>query len=187
MSTVSKAAHSYLLSAENARIVFLDIDGVLHPTLLASQQRHTLRQRQEFCQDLDLPPILDVTPSNALGSRGGEIIDWLVSLDLPPILDVTPSNALGSRGGEIIDWLVSATSQQNLSMPQWVVLDDQALPDLAATGASKHHVRPSPAQGLTEQDVQVAIQQLMEPCSNKPEFRYHHNRLLRVFWRLWGL
>ena len=173
------------LSEKGARIVFLDVDGVLHPTL-----QHGGRQENYFCQAAQLERIIQQT-----GARVVLISTWRLHAEsrervekvlrdrgLPPLLHVTPSNTLGARGGEIMDWLVSTT--EGLPPPQWVVLDDEPLPDLAKAGAGAHHVRPSASTGLSDADSHAAVDILMKSPAEGLGFRHHHNAILRTAVRL---
>lgn len=188
-----------VLAQPDARLVFLDIDGVTHGTRLAGCL-------PDFSKMPQLVKILRTTGARVVltstwrlyPARLKNVEDKFAENGLPPLIGSTPSNNFGDRSGEILDWLVSATEPEGstgffclqkrssadaASLPQWIVLDDDELSGLKGAKASSHHVRTSP-KGLTEEDADRAIGLLMQLPPAQTDFVYRHNTLERVAVRL---
>jgi len=142
-------------SAAHKRLIFLDVDGVLHDAAPASDA-------EMFCRLPLLAEIIERTGAGVVLSSSwrqwpkavASVSAALVTRGLPPLLGCTPSLLFKGRDAEIGAWLLA--NEASLAPGcRWIAIDDMLMPTLQA-----HLVRTRPS-GLRETDVLKAVDLLM--------------------------
>jgi len=134
------------------RIVFLDIDGVLHPA-------HTDTQAQRFTvvRMALLRELLDLSGARVVLSTGWRlkrhnfdtVNAHLKMHEIQPVLGRTEHMPGSSRADEILRWVDAWDPEE------WIIIDDM---DLSAEPRFRDHfVRTDPDRGLTTQTQREAL------------------------------
>mmetsp|Transcript_19938 Transcript_19938/g.45984 ORF Transcript_19938/g.45984 Transcript_19938/m.45984 type:complete len:171 (-) Transcript_19938:59-571(-) len=139
------------------KIIFLDIDGVLHSAS---------GENGDFFVDrccAHLQEIVDLTGASIVLSSMWrleyrslfQVNHVLFSLGLPPVIGCTDHLQGCRREEEISKWL-----DEHPEVRSWIAIDDWPL-DIDSSAASRrmseHFVRTTPSRGLKEQDVHLAV------------------------------
>jgi len=161
--------------ALNGRIIFLDVDGVLHPThgqlFFVAKSMQCLRQIVEQTgAAIVLSSFWQATPAGRM-----QVNEALKRWGLPPVIAYTVGSTPGSgnmrRALEIAAWV---KKQPQLCTRGWVALDDL---DLTIVGGPPaflpilppgHFVRTNDAVGLTPASVAAAVKLLGGPDASVP-------------------
>jgi len=149
--STSAAASSNPFAGE--RIVFLDVDGVLHP--------YHARQSQMFRKDCmqRLKKIIDATGAKIVLSTSwrrtpqgkAAVNQQLRSHGIPTCVDITRiRHNEYLRHEEILHWIAN-----HPGTTQWVAIDDLPMYQL-----HEHYIQTSPATGINDRNMQQAIRQL---------------------------
>merc|ERR1712178_616411 len=149
-----------------AAVLFLDIDGVVHPFAA----RHLRMQFTKNCMDL-LKDVLTTSQASIVLSTAWRedaesrniIAEKLAEHGMPPFVSRTPSIARRRRTREILAWVRKYRPQT------WVAVDD--LPLLEENDEMRNHfVQPNPNFGMRQMDADKIIQL----------FRLQRSRLDRI-------
>lgn len=127
-----------------AAVLFLDVDGVLHPTTI----RHPRQQFQKSCmmllKEVQAKTHATIVLSTAWREHADarkEVADRLFEYGLPPFVSKTPSIARFRRSREILAWV------KKYRPATWVAVDD--LPLLEENEEMRNHfVQTQPNFGL---------------------------------------
>ena len=142
-------------------VVFLDVDGVLHPA--RPGRRKGARFRPEAMEALGTVlrggAAVVLSSSWRLSEAGVSAVDAaLVAAGLPPSAGRTPvSRRCGARPREILSWLDAHPPAR-----AWVALDDIDLPRAARPGEERGRLRgrcvtTDPRTGLRPEDAEKAL------------------------------
>jgi len=142
-------------NVEAERIVFLDVDGVLHP--------YHARKSKLFRKDcmLRLKKIIEATEAAIVLSTSwrrtpqgqAAVNEQLRKHAIPAAIGITRiRHNEYLRHEEILHWI-----SQHPSTSHWVALDDLPMPQLR-----EHYIQTNPDVGLTDSNVQQAIQVLSQ-------------------------
>ena len=144
-------------------VVFLDVDGVLHPA--RPGRRKGARFRPEAMEALGAVLLTGggaavvLSSSWRLSEAGVSAVDAaLVAAGLPPSAGRTPvSRCCGARPREILSWLDAHPPAR-----AWVALDDIDLPRAARSGEERERLRgrcvtTDPRVGLRREDAEKAL------------------------------
>ena len=138
------------------KIVFLDVDGVLHPVDCPSTEYFMpvcMERLRRIVAAAGERALIILSSSSRVGEEGRGLVDaQLTKAGLPRVAGVTPEGR--SRGAEIVAWL-----DENPGVTHFVVLDDI---DLTTHHRLKDNaVATRPSFGLRDKDVGRAVRILM--------------------------
>jgi len=128
------------------RVIFLDIDGVVHPADTENESQRFTVVRMALLREL-----LDLSGARVVLSTGWRLKKWnfdevdrhLKLHEIKPVLDRTKHIPGASRAKEILQWV------DEWEPEEWVILDDM---DLSAEPRfQNHYVRTDGDRGLTTQ------------------------------------
>jgi hypothetical protein len=145
-------------------IVFLDVDGVLHPTYEAFSKRFHVGCMRALARILKTSGATVVLSSTWRTNPQsiGQVNEALAQYGCNAIADSTPCHATSVREQEISAWLASHAGQ----VGRWIAIDDIELcgnwADPCSMRMKNHFVHTNKNTGLTEADVELALRLLAQ-------------------------
>tara|TARA_B110001452_G_scaffold236471_1_gene215775 strand:- start:467 stop:997 length:531 start_codon:yes stop_codon:yes gene_type:complete len=141
------------------RVVFLDVDGVLHPQGSGNAlfQPGPMRRLHRIVTSGDAAVCLS---SSWRSSDWGvdEVNAQLERAGLACIVGITPTHGFATRSDEILHWL-----SQHPETEHFVALDDMDLTYPHGDSMARHFVHVDEERGLTDADAEAALACLKRP------------------------
>lgn len=146
-------------AAAPERVVFLDVDGVLHST--AGHELFDASCMERLVAILtEGRAVVCLSSSWRESDFGKEQVNEELSLyGLPAVVDCTPVDGFASRTDEILDWL-----SRHPTVTHWVAIDDIDLACSHGDGFGSHFVHTRGEVGLTDEDAVAAVKILQRPA-----------------------
>jgi len=146
--------------SEGDKVVFLDVDGVLHPYHARPNQqfRPACMKRLKAIIDTTGAKIVLSTSWRRTARATAAVNLQLKRHDIPTAVDKTRiRNNEYLRNEEVLHWIA-----QHPYVTHWVAIDDLPMPQLG-----EHYIQTSPDTGITESDMNKAIRVLTDPRYTK--------------------
>jgi hypothetical protein len=154
-ASCAKCANPPMALEGIAAVLFLDIDGVLHPYHI----RHPRQQFQRNCMTLLKDAMVASQATIVLSTAWREdpesrqiVAEKLAEHGLPPFVSKTPSIARFRRTREILAWV------KKYRPHTWVAVDDLPLLEENPQEMKDHFVNTDPKFGMRQQDADQIVQ-----------------------------